>query len=177
MLNLIIDNTAYWKCVCGAENAVTASSDALKWNTQQEIALPPCDRCGAITTIRVHEEEETTPPKIAIDENTGKILQVAPADHPKYSDNLWQRRSEIVRHPLPHPTLAHLSEGQIKELQASIKNQAPDAPVDWMLTETTRELIHEVKQHPAVALHRQLADLMRQAGKDSTEPGNAIQTL
>lgn len=170
MLNIIVDNTAYWKCVCGTENAVTASHDGLKWKTAQEIQLPPCERCGAITTIRVHDEEETPPPKIAIDQNTGKILQVAPGDHPKYSDNLWQRRSEIVRHPLPHPTLAHLSEGQIKELQAYARSKAPDVPVDWMLTETTREVIHEVKPHPAVALHRQLADLMRQNGKVYTEP-------
>ena len=169
MLGKIIDNTAHWKCHCGTANAATIYHEGLKWKTAQEIAMPPCERCGAITTIRVHDEEETTPPIVAIDQNTGKILQVAAPDHPTYSDNLWQRRSEIVRHPLPHPTLAHLSEGQIKELQAHNRSLAPNVPVDWMLTESTREVIHEVKPHPAVALHRQLADLMRQSGKVYTE--------
>jgi hypothetical protein len=167
----------HWTCLglhgtCKQVNTYHVSHEKMQWLNEHEIVMPPCSACGAIMTIRVHTDEELTPPVITHDENTGKIVQVAPADHPKFSGNLWFVEKDVVRHPLPHPTLAHLSEGQIKELQASIKNQAPDAPLDWMLTETTREIIHRVFQHPAVAVHRQLADVMRQNGKVYSEPAS-----
>lgn len=162
--------------MCGTENQAHVSHEQLQWKTEQEILLPPCSKCGGVATIRVHDDEELTPPIIARDEKSGKILQVAPAEHPKYAGNLWRKDSHIVRHPLPHPTLAEagLSEGQIRELQAYNRSKAPNIPVDWMLTESTREEIREVTPHPAVALHRQLADLMRQHGKEYVPPDDHV---
>lgn len=174
MIKAINNDTIHWTCICGTENTPHISDEQLRWKTEQEIHLPPCSKCGAIANIRVHDDEELTPPVIARDEGSGKILQVAPAEHPKYSGNLWKKHSDIVRHPQPHPTLANLSEAEIKELQAYNRSKAPDVPVDWMLTETTREVIHSVTQHPAVALHRQLASLMKQHGKEFVPPDEHV---
>lgn len=144
--------------------------EGVQWVSACEIELPPCPACAAKkittkTTLRVHDDEELTPPIITRDELSGQIVQVAPHPHPKFSGNLWFVRSDTVRTREPHPMLAHLSSEQIAEMQADIKNKAPDAPVEWMQTESTREMIHEVYQHPAVARHLQLAEQMKAAGK------------
>lgn len=151
------------------------SDPEVQWTSPQDIALPPCPGCGSRMTLHVHDDEELTAPIITTDEQTGKILQVAPHPHPKFSGNLWFVDADMIKKQQPHPTLAHLSPDQIAQMQTDIKSKAPDAPTDWMLTETVQQEIHAVYQHPAVARHQQLATLLTEAGKVYTPPEPATQ--
>jgi len=146
------------------------SDPGVHWTDENNIALPPCPECGTQMTLHVHDDEELTPPIITKDERTGKILQVAPADHPKYSPNLWLTNVDITRKQNPHPTLAHLEPDQIIQMQADLRNKAPDAPVDWMLSESIQAEIKSVEQHPAVARHAELARQLKETGKVYQEP-------
>jgi hypothetical protein len=158
------------------EEAHTAhiSDPDIRWVGPQEIALPVCPDCGDSTTLHIHSDEELTPPIITRDEITGKILQVAPHPHPKYSPNLWQTHIDITRKRVPHETLAHLSPDQIAELQAYNRNLAPNIPVDWMMTEAIYADIQSVTQHPAVTRHRALAEQMTSTGKMYEPPTEVI---
>lgn len=151
--------------ITGKTHTTHISDNEVQWVNLVEILLPVCLECGSRWTLRVHDDEELTPPIITRDEITGKILQVAPSTHPKYSHNLWIKDADIIRKHIPHPTLLHLTPEQIHQIQADIRNKAPDAPIDWMMTEVTTEDIHDVYQHPAVARHRELAWQLMKSGK------------
>lgn len=160
-----------------AGQTITAHiSDAgVEWVGPQDIALPPCPGCGARMTLHVHDEEELTAPLITTDEQTGKIIQVAPHPHPKFSGNLWFVDADMIKKRVPHPTLAHLSPDQIAQMQLDIKSKAPEAPTDWMMTEAVHQEIHAVFQHPAVSRHRSLAEQLQAAGKVYTPPAPVVQ--
>jgi hypothetical protein len=115
-------------------------------------------------SLHVYDDEELTPPVITYDEITHKILQVAPNPHPKYSKNVWKTTVEVTKKLNPHPTFAHLNVDQILQVQADIKNKAPDAPLDWMLTESIQAEIKSVEQHPAVARHADFAQQLIASG-------------
>lgn len=139
--------------------------DDMQFVRENEIVMPACQKCGTRMTIYVHGDHELLEPIITKDAITGKILQAADNPHPDYRDNIWIKHTSIVHTPMPHPTLAHLSVEQIKELQALNRSKAPDMPLDWMLTESIHEEIHSVTMRPFVEHHRSLAEQMKTAGK------------
>jgi hypothetical protein len=155
-----------------AGETITAhiSDPGVQHTSENEIILPPCPGClerGVIsrTTVLVHSDAQLTPPVITKDEQTGEILQVAPADHPDFSWSLWRIDADVIKKQVKHPSVDHLTVSQIQELQADIKNKAPNLPTEGLLTEVTTLKINGVVQHPAVPLHRVLADQLKAAGK------------
>lgn len=146
------------------------SDPGVQWVSPNDIALPPCPACGSRMTVHIHDDEDLMPPIVKRDEQTGEILQVTGPDHPNYHQSLWRVDADVIRKQVPHPSLAHLSMGQIQEMQAGIKNKAPETPVDWMLSEVTTLRINGVTQHPAVARHRELARQLQAVGKVYTPP-------
>lgn len=170
--------TITWEChwrthdgapACGQENTYHLSHEGVQWLNEREIAIPACVKCGAKMTIRIPTEEEMTPPIITRDE-TGQIMQVEPAPGYEHFFKHWQKDADIVHDALPHPTLQHLSLDEIRAMQEHIKAKAPNAPVDWMVSTTPREVIHAVSPRAFVAHHQELARQMQAAGKVWSEP-------
>lgn len=141
------------------------SHPGVEWLEPNYIALPPCPDCGSQTSVYVYDDTELVPPIIKHDEITGEILQVAGPIDPGYNENLWRTDADVIRKQIKHPTVEHLSIGQIQELQADIKNKAPGLPIDGLLTEVTTTKINTVFQVPHVARHRSLAEQLIAAGK------------
>lgn len=137
------------------------SDPGVRWSGKNEIELPTCECGWQVTSLRVHTDEECTPPTIKRDEQTGKILQII---HPA-GRAPWLRDSEVHHLAVPHPTLAHLPSEKIQELQRHIRSLAPTAPTDWMLSIHIYEDIKDVLPHPAIARHRELARQMEAIGK------------
>lgn len=141
------------------------SDPHLIWIDPRHICLPVCARCTRRVGINIYSEDEIAQPIIKKDELTGKILQATMPPGYEHHGNLWIKNADIIRKQQPHPTLAHLSPAQIQQMQADIRNKAPEAPIDWMLTETIEEDIHAVFPHPALARHRVLKRQLIAIGK------------
>lgn len=149
----------------GQTHTINFNDSAVKWTSPQVIELPMCSECGEIMGLQVHSDEELIEPIITKDEMTGKILQVSPHPHPKFSGNLWYKDADIVKKVVPHPTIAYLKPDEIEHLVAHLRSALPGVSTEWMQQEILVEDIHSVYPHPAVARHRSLAEQLNAAGK------------
>jgi len=134
-----------------------------KTSEPDHVAFPPCPGCGATMTMRVYTDAERMAPTIVSDQQTGLIHKVE--FHPKANPNTYRVIADVVRRTVPHPDYAHLTAGQIAELQARIQQAAPAANVSWMQSEVITPIIHGVVLRPHVVQHDAVAKAMRMAGK------------